>query len=669
VSNRLADETSPYLRQHADNPVHWYPWGEEALALATETDRPILLSVGYSACHWCHVMAHESFEDDEIAAKMNAGFVNIKVDREERPDVDALYMDAVVSTTGHGGWPMTVFLTPDGEPFFAGTYFPPEPRHGMASFPQILDAVTEAWANSRDEIVGQAGQLTAAMRQAAQIEAKADLPDGRLVRQACDNLIGVSDPVNGGLGSAPKFPNPLALDVLFRHHVGTGQRSPLSVANLALDRMAAGGIYDHVGGGFSRYSVDERWAVPHFEKMLYDNAMLVAAYVHGWQLTGSDNHRQVVTETIDYVLRDLRLPGGGVASAEDADSEGEEGLFYVWSEAQLAEFLDPAEMQLAREWYGVTAEGNFERAATVLHRPEMANLARPAEVEALRQKLYDVRSTRIRPGLDDKVLTEWNALMISALAEAGAVMAEPTWVDAAVEIMEFLLANLVDDGGRWYRSWQEESGRRHLAYAADYAALADAFTRLGEATGQARWHTAALTVADAMIELFWDNDEGGLFTTGRDGEELLVSRKELTDTPTPSANSNAAFVLLRVGAIHGRPDLAEKAATIMRLVSGGMGSHPQGFARMLAAFDLLRTGTSEIVIAGDRPDLVEAARARYLPNSVVVFGEPFDSPVWEGRDGSQAFVCRNYTCALPTSDVIALSAQLAELTGLGPEAG
>jgi uncharacterized protein YyaL (SSP411 family) len=657
MTNNLAGDSSLYLRQHAENPVDWHPWSEDALDLAVASDKPILLSVGYSACHWCHVMAHESFEDVEIAATMNAGFINIKVDREQRPDIDALYMDAVQAMTGRGGWPMTVFLTPAGEPFFAGTYFPPEPRHGMASFPQILEAVSDAWVNRRDELLSQADEVTRALERAARISAKPELPDRRLVAQACNKLKGHHDKVNGGFGTAPKFPNPLVLDVLLRHHHATGDGDALEVVTHTLDHMAAGGIYDHLGGGFARYSVDEQWAVPPFEKMLYDNALLVPAYLHALQVTHSPDYRQVVAETIGYVLRDLRLPSGGLGSAEDADSEGEEGRFYVWREDELSELLSADELDCASTWYGVTTSGNFE-GSNVLFRPEVGGLVRSSAVEAVRQKLLAVRSERVRPGLDDKVLTEWNCLMVSAMAEAGAVLAEPTWVNAAEEVMEFLVSNLTDADGRWYRSWHIDSGRRHLAYAADYAAAVDAFTRLGEATGKSLWHRSALDTADAMIELFWDDVDGGLLTTGSDGERLLIARKELTDNPTPAANSNAAFALLRVAAIHGRADLAGRADTILRLVSGEMGAQPHAFPRLLAAFDIGAAGMTEIVIAGERPDLVAVARRRYLPNSVLVYGEPFDSPAWHGRTGDQAFVCRNYTCGLPTDNASTLAEQL-----------
>ena len=663
MTNRLANESSPYLQQHAGNPVEWYPWGPEALEVAEEADKPILLSVGYSACHWCHVMAHESFENDDIAAKMNASFVNVKVDREERPDIDALYMDAVQAMTGQGGWPMTVIMTPQGEPFFAGTYFPPSPRHGLPGFGDLLDAISVAWSTENEAIVERATQVANALRENA-LMSPADGTDGDpvadLVGHAAQRLLDAHDSTNGGFGHAPKFPSAMAVDVLFRHHIATGDTASLRAGETTLDHMAAGGIFDHLGGGFARYSTDERWLVPHFEKMLYDNGQLIPAYLHGWQLTGASRYRQVVEETIGYVLRDLRLDGGGFASAEDADSEGEEGRFYVWTRQVLAELLTADELELAESWYGVSDLGNFEGGTNVLFRPDVTELSRPAPVEALREKLFTTRLSRVRPGLDDKVLTEWNAQMISALAEAGAAMGRSDWIDAAIEAMEFAEANLLD-GSRWYRSWQRLSGRRHLAYAADYAALVDAYTRLGEATGQSRWHLAALDVAEHMLELFWDQNSGGVFTVGRDGEELIVQRKDFFDSPIPSANSNAAFVLLRVAAIHGRSDLVARSEEVIALVGSEAGGNPQAHARLVAAFDLARGSSSELVVSGDRPDLLAEIRSAYLPNSVVVHGEPFETPLWAGRSGEQAYVCRNYTCALPASDVVELRQQLSEL--------
>lgn len=659
MANRLAGESSPYLQQHAENPVDWYPWGPEAHTAAREQDKPILLSVGYSACHWCHVMAHESFEDEDIAAKMNDAFINVKVDREERPDIDALYMEAVLALTGHGGWPMTVVMTPDGEPFFAGTYFPPRRLRGLPGFGDLVDGLAEAWQGERDTLLRQASDLSNELRRRAMTTAAEGLPARQAFLDAGLTLISDHDPINGGFGNAPKFPQPSALDVLFRYYVATGDLAALNVAELTLDHMAAGAMYDQLGGGFARYSVDATWTIPHFEKMLYDNAQLCIAYLHGWQVTGNERHLQIVTETIDYVLRDLRLESGGFASAEDADSEGAEGSFYVWSNQHMRDGLTVEEWAAASEWYGVTAEGNFEgRNALVRHSPTIA--ARPPLVESARAKLFALREQRGRPGLDDKVLTEWNALMIASLAEAGAAANRPDWVEAATTAMLFLEQHVRIER-RWHRSWQQSSGPRHLAYAADYAALLDAYTRLGEATGEPRWHLAALETADSMIDLFWDDESGGVFTTGRDSEQLLVRRKELFDSPVPSANANAAFALLRLAVIHGRPDLRERSEDIFRLVSNGLRSQPIAHGRLLAALDLATGSTSEVVIAGDLPQLLTEVHSRYLPNTVVVHGEPFDSPLWEGRNDDKAYVCEGYACKLPTSDARQFSQQLDSL--------
>ena len=661
MKNRLAQESSPYLQQHAENPVDWYPWGTEALEAAVEANKPILLSVGYSACHWCHVMAHESFESPELAAKMNELFINVKVDREERPDIDSLYMEAVHAMTGQGGWPMTVIMTPAGQPFFAGTYFPPVRRHGLPGFGEVLDALGNAWALDNEKVVEQAEYITDALRDNARLEPSATELHRGLVSQASAALVEVHDSVHGGFGNAPKFPAASAIDVLFRHHVSTGDADSLGVATLTLDHMAAGGMFDHLGGGFARYSTDQFWLVPHFEKMLYDNAQLIPAYLHGWQLTGTDGYLQVVKETIEYVCGTLTLDGGAFASAEDADTEGEEGRFYVWTHDELASILTGDEMAIAEDWYGVTRDGNFEGGTNVLFRPEVGALLRPEPVEAVRQKLYDARFRRVRPGIDDKVLTEWNALMIAALAEAGAATDQATWIEAAVDAMEFLEAHLLG-ASRWYRSWQQRGGRKHLAYAADYAALIDAYTRLGEATGQSRWHHAALETSDNMVELFWDDEVGGVFTTGSDAQELLVQRKELFDSPIPSANANAAFALLRVAAIHDRPDLALRSQEILKLLGDGAARNPQAHARMIAALDLALGSTSEIVLTGDRSDLLAEVRRRYLPNSVVVHGERFDSALWVDRSGEQAYVCKNFTCGLPANDLAELRRQLDALT-------
>ncbi|HEX2563127.1 MAG TPA: thioredoxin domain-containing protein [Acidimicrobiales bacterium] len=664
--NRLADETSPYLRQHADNPVDWYPWGDEAFAAARRDDRPVLLSVGYSACHWCHVMAHESFEDPEIAALMNDLFVNIKVDREERPDVDEIYMEAVQALTGQGGWPMTVFLTPDGRPFFGGTYFPSTRRGGMIAFPELCRRIDELWRTRRPDVDSQAGQLTAALGRSALVEPADGSPGGDALEAAVKALRQQHDDARGGFGGAPKFPQAMSLDLLLR----AVARRPVPDADIpgvvetSLDAMASGGIYDHLGGGFARYSVDAVWLVPHFEKMLYDQALLVRAYLHGWQALGHERYRQVLDETVGYVLRDLRHPEGAFFSAEDADSEGEEGRFYVWTPDQVVAALD-GDRDLADEvmaFYGVTPGGNFE-GRTILNRIHArgggaVDLTRPPRIEEARARLFAAREHRVRPGLDDKVLTEWNGLMLAALAEAAAATGRRDWLDAAVGTGEFLLRSLRREDGRWLRSWQARGGARHLAYAADHAALVDAFVRLAEATGEARWLDAASGTADALLDLFWDEERGGVFTIGSDAERLVARNKDLMDNATPSANSLAAVALLRLAALTGEERYGDRAERILRLAGSLATQHPTAFGHLLAAVDLAVNGIDEVVVAGDRPDLVEVVQSRFLPGAVLAWGERYASPLWEGRDDGRAYVCRNYACRLPADDPEALAAQL-----------
>jgi uncharacterized protein YyaL (SSP411 family) len=665
--NRLAAETSPYLRQHKDNPVDWYAWGEDAFAAAGERDRPILLSVGYSSCHWCHVMAHESFEDDEVAALMNELFVNVKVDREERPDVDEIYMEAVQALTGQGGWPMTVFLTPDGRPFFGGTYFPRRQGRGMISFPDLCRRIDELWRTRRDDIDAQAGELAGALGRTALLDPGEDLPG----TEALDGVYGLlrqqHDDQRGGFGAAPKFPQAMSLDLLVRSLSRTGSAVTRAMVETSLDAMASGGIYDHLGGGFARYSVDDVWLVPHFEKMLYDQALLSRVYLHAWQVTGLDRYRQVLDETIAYVLRDLRHRDGGLYSAEDADSEGVEGLFYVWTPDQVTAALD-GDRDLADEvmaFYGVTPAGNFE-GRTILNRlAHPGDLDRPPRIEEARARLLAARSERVRPGLDDKVLTEWNGLMLAVLAEAAAATGRDDWRDAAVATGEFLVRELRRDDGRWLRSWQADGGARHLAYAADHAALVDAFTRLYEATGEARWIAEARSTADAMVELFWDGERGGLFTTGADAERLVTRNKDLMDNATPSANSLAAVGLLRLAALTGEDAYRERAHAILRLAGPLATRHPTAFGHLLAAVDMERAGLDEVVVAGDRPDLVAEVQHRYLPNAVLAWGERFPSPLWEGREDGRAYVCRHYACRLPAADVATLAAQLGEKTTAG----
>jgi uncharacterized protein YyaL (SSP411 family) len=656
--NRLADETSPYLKQHKDNPVDWYPWGEEAFARAQAEDRPILLSVGYAACHWCHVMAHESFEDQATAEVMNDLFVNVKVDREERPDVDAIYMEAVQALSGHGGWPMTVFLTPDGRPFFGGTYFPKTARQGLPSFTEVCQAMSAVWHERRDDVLTQATELTTALGRSGQIASTGEpLPGPEALAAARNILLQRFDNRWGGFGGAPKFPQPDLLEMLLRAYLRDGSEDTLGMVTVTLDAMAAGGMYDHLGGGFARYSTDDRWLVPHFEKMLTDQGLLVAVYLHAWKVTGEDRFLQVLTETIEYVRRDLRHPDGGFFSSEDADSEGVEGKFYVWSASEIRSLLgDGADEAL--EWWGVSETGNWE-GTNILHRPVRGSLARSDAVEAARQVLFDAREKRVRPGLDDKVLTEWNGLFIAALAEAGAAVGREDWLADARAAAEFLLANLRRPDGRWLRGWQGGRPGRPLAFAADFAAVVDAFTRLGEATGEARWIDEARTAADAMLELFWDDGAGGLFTNGSDAETLITRSKDLIDNAVPSANGNGALALLRLGALVGEGYYTQRGEDILGLLAGLIRQHPTAFSRALGGVDLVSAGATEIAVVGrDRTDLVRAVQSRYLPNAVLAWGEPYPSPLFEDRKDGLAYVCVNYACQAPVSDVDSLLAQL-----------
>ncbi|MGH9057057.1 MAG: thioredoxin domain-containing protein [Acidimicrobiales bacterium] len=691
ATNSLAGETSPYRRQHAENPVDWYPWGEEAFAAARRRDVPILLSIGYSACHWCHVMAHESFEDPATAKVVNDGFVSIKVDREERPDVDSIYMEAVQAVTGGGGWPMTVFLLPDGRPFHGGTYFPRGP------FVELLSQVSEAWRRRREDLEQAAAALSDAVRSGTGLpgvrSAAGGDPDAarspQLLTVALDSLLSRYDPEWGGFGRAPKFPQPAMLELLLRATARTGRADALEALTTTLDGMAAGGIYDHLGGGFARYSTDRRWLVPHFEKMLYDNALLARVYLHAWQLTGEERHRQVVVETLDYLLRPpVRDAGAGLASAEDADSEGVEGKFYVWDEAEV---LDVAGRETA-DWYGVSVAGNWE-GHNILFRPARASLARPPDVEQGRRRLLARRDTRVRPGLDSKVLTEWNAMAVAALAEAGASLRVAGWAVAAEEIGRFLLEALRRPGdGRWLRSWQAAgdgsgaqpahagpgpAGRyagggdqpngvaRHLAYAGDHAWLVEAFTRLAEATGRATWVAEARAAADALIDLFWDDSSRMFVTSGRDAEALIARPVDTQDGALPSANSVAAGALLRLAALTGVGRYRDHAEAVVASMAPAIGAAPMAFTGMVAAAELARTGLSEIAITGDRPDLLEVVRRRYVPAAVLAWGEPYESPLWDGRTGPEAaglaFVCRDYACLAPVREPDELAAQLPAL--------
>jgi uncharacterized protein len=527
----------------------------------------------------------------------------------------------------------------------------------MIGFVELCERLDELWRTRREELLEQAGQLTAALGRTALVEPGDGLPTVAELDHAVRDLLAASDPERGGLGGAPKFPQPMAQEVLAAA-AARGDGSAREALLTTLDAMAAGGIYDHLGGGFSRYSVDGQWLVPHFEKMLYDNALLIRLYAHGWLLTGEPRFRQVVEETVNYVLRDLRLPGGGVASAEDADSEGEEGRFYVWTEAEVREVLG-TDADLALAWYGFRPGGNFEHGTTIPNRLHArGELLRPPEVEAARRRLFEHRSRRVRPGLDDKVLTEWNALLVAALAEAGAALGRPDWVAAAVEIADFLLANLRRDDGRWLRAWQAEAGARHLAYATDHGALVDACTRLAEVTGDARWISEARKAADALLDLFWDDERGGVFTSGHDAEALIARPKDLMDNATPGANGLAAVGLLRLAALTDDARYRERGLDVVRLLGDLAVQHPTAFGHALQGVDLAVRGTTEVVVAGDRPDLLEVVRSRLLPGAVLAWGERYPSPLWEGREDGRAYVCRSYTCLLPATTPEQLQQQL-----------
>ena len=659
MPNQLANETSPYLRQHKDNPVDWFSWGEQAFDLAKQRNVPVLLSVGYSACHWCHVMAHECFEDLETAALMNKLFVNIKVDREERPDIDALYMDAVQAMSGRGGWPMTVFMTPDGLPFFGGTYFP------KPSFIQLLNAITEAWHNRRADIDNNISSLVEALSRTSQIAPDETLPKIELFHQAVSDLSKSFDPNWGGFNSAPKFPSTMNLDLLVRSYLNDESPVTRNIVTTTLDAMASGGMYDHLGGGFSRYSVDEKWLVPHFEKMLYDQALLVRVYTHAAVAFNEPRWKQVVEETIQYILRDLHHHQGGFFSAQDADSLDEnghshEGHFYIFTPSQVREILPAELVDDALEWYEITAEGNFEGSNIPTRLNHRGEFARTEKIDEIRTLLLTARSQRTWPLLDDKVLTEWNAMMTSSLIEAAVVFDRDDWLVAAKRNCEFLLRELRDQSGKWFRSWQEagQPKARHRALATDLAHLVDAFTRLGEATGEAVWIENACDVADQLLANYWDNTNLGLFTIANDAEQLVVRQKDLLDNATPSANSVAANSLLRLAALTGSSKYNSAGLDILRLFTKLATSAPSAFGNLLNTVHLQCIGVTEIAITGTRPDLVEYVQRQWLPTAVIAWGEKYESPLWTDRPQGFAFVCQNYVCAAPANTIAEFNAAL-----------
>ena len=658
MPNRLNSATSPYLLQHADNPVDWFEWGDEAFDRARAEGRPILLSVGYAACHWCHVMERESFEDPDTARLMNEHFVSVKVDREERPDVDGIYMDAVQAMTGQGGWPMTVFLTPDGEPFFAGTYFPNEDRHGMPSFRRILLAVAEAWRDRRDDILGQGKRVVEAISRST--EASTEPLTEELVRSAFDGLRRAFDPEWGGFGSAPKFPQPMTLDLLLRLDV-RGWEGARDMLTTTLDRMASGGMYDVVGGGFHRYSTDREWLVPHFEKMLYDNAQLARLYVRAWQVTGQEDYRQVAEETLGYLLREMRHPDGGFFSAQDADSEGVEGKFYVWSWDDLVAEIG----EETAEWLGASPGGNWE-GTNVLRR----TTDRPPEGwDTSRARLLERRNPRVRPATDDKVLAGWNGLAISALAVTGGAFGRSDYVDAAEAAAQFVLSALRRKDGRLLRAWRE--GRTSgPAFADDHALLASACLDLYEATFDERWFEESRRLADDLVRLFRDEDGEGFFQTGADGERLVLRPKELFDNAVPSGNSVAAEVLQRLALLTGEGAYEQAGVSGLRAVRDLLPRAPTAFGTALGALDLYLGPSNEIAIAGHPEDrrtraLIDEVRGRYLPNAVLAVsadGATSAIPLLHGREPVEgrpaAYVCQRFVCRRPVTEPSDLAAEL-----------
>ncbi len=683
MPNRLAQETSPYLRQHAENPVDWYPWGDEAFTRARAEDKAVLLSVGYSACHWCHVMAHESFEHPETAEVMNSLFVNIKVDREERPDVDDIYMNAVQAMTGHGGWPMTVFLLPDGRPFWGGTYFPRVPRYGMPSFMQVLHAIHDAYANRRAEVEQAASSLTHALdNNLLDVGTSADDLNTALLDRAASKLLSGFDRINGGFGGAPKFPQPMNLAFLLAHHARTGDADALNAVTHTLRKMARGGMYDQIGGGFARYSVDEKWLVPHFEKMLYDNAQLSRLYLHAWQVTGDRFFRVIAEETYDYILREMTAPEGGFYSATDADSEGEEGKFFVWTIAEVESLLSADDARVAVTYFGMTESGNFE-GKNILNIPrEPADVAAElglsvddlaAAVERITHTLYAARSHRVHPGLDDKILTAWNGLMLGSLAEAARVLNRDDYRIAAIRAGEFLTSTMVEhtaDGPRLLRTYNH--GRAKLnGVLEDYACLAEGLLDLYMTTFDTTAFDLARALTDRALTHFRAGD-GGFFDVSDDHEPLIVRPRSLQDNAVPSGSGKLCRVLALMSAYTGdaRDDDAARAA--LRLLVSGMSEYPQAFGESLGAVELLAGGVIELALVGplDSPalrDLAAEAWSAYRPNLIAAHA-PQDAspdhsiPLLAGRvqrDGQPtAYVCRKFTCKLPVTEPAALRAQL-----------
>ncbi|HKY29838.1 MAG TPA: thioredoxin domain-containing protein [Pyrinomonadaceae bacterium] len=680
-TNRLINETSPYLLQHAHNPVDWYPWGEEALARARNEKKPILLSIGYSACHWCHVMEHESFENEDIAALMNENFVNIKVDREERPDLDQIYMNAVQMMTHHGGWPMTVFLTPEGVPFYGGTYFPPEDRHNMPGFPRVLISLAEAYRDRPEDVAQTAASVVKELQRLNSARVSTDLLAAELLDAAYRGIIKNYDPVHGGFGGAPKFPPAMALEFLLRTYHRTGRPQALEIVAHTLRKMAEGGIYDQLGGGFHRYSTDARWLVPHFEKMLYDNTLLSRIYLHYYQLTREEWARRIAEGILDYVVREMTDPAGGFYSTQDADSEGEEGKFFVWTTDEIKTLLGEDDARLFTSYYNVTEGGNFEGKNILNVTRSLQEVAAEnkvpidefaASLRRSRAKLFEVRERRIKPSRDEKILTAWNGMMLASFAEAAAIGGREDYLEIARRNARFVLDELRKDG-LLLRTYKDGKAKLN-AYLEDYAFLSDGLLTLYEVTGELEWIEDALAIVKTMIEEFWDEQEGGLFYTGKSHEALIVRSKDYFDNATPSGNSVAAEVLLRLGALTDNEDYRRLAVSILRQVAEPMRRYPSGFGRMLGALDFHLGTPKEIAIIGD-PELNETRALRqevwnhYLPNKVIAQSAPDDSrsaeliPLARDRglnnDRPTAYVCEHYVCREPVNEPDRLRSQLA----------
>lgn len=673
-TNRLTHETSPYLLQHAHNPVDWYPWGDEALRRAREESRPILLSIGYSACHWCHVMAHESFEDEAIAELMNQYFVCIKVDREERPDLDAIYMAATIALNhGQGGWPMTVFLTPDMQPFFAGTYFPPRNGLGRPGFPTILKRIAELWREQPDALRTQAAEITERLREDSR--PPLPLPVGQAeIAAAVAHFASTFDPAFGGFGPAPKFPAATALSLLLRHHRRTGDAHALQMVRTTLNAMAHGGIYDQIGGGFHRYSTDGRWLVPHFEKMLYDNALLVRTYLEAFQVAGDPFYRRIATELLDYILREMTAPEGGFYSATDADSEGEEGKFYVWTPTEIEAILAGEEARVFCAYYDITESGNWEGTSIPNIRRAAAQVAAKlgisveelqSSLDRARPKVYEARQQRVPPGLDDKILTAWNGMMVSAMAEGYRVLGEPRYFEGAVRAADFLLRTLVRPDGRLLRTYR--NGSAHLnAYLEDYACLCEGLIDLYEAGGEVRYLREAVRLAERLLTDFVGEESGAFYTTSRDHESLILRHREGTDGATPSGNAVAASALARLSFHLARNDLRRAAERAIAAFGTQIAVYPHAFAKSLAVADLLLEGPAELALIGNPGEAgFEALRREigrhYLPNRIIAYhnpteGQASDFPLAKGKGlvGGRAtlYICRHFTCEAPITDPV-----------------